>query len=181
MENTEDLACLDRHLAIHVTETRDTESVVENLQKAITMSCNKTFKSRENTRKPTKQKPVLWWTKELTTKRKRLNSLRRRYQRTKNNEELREYRKDIYYEEKLKYQSTIKKEKLKSWKAYCNLTPCINPWNAVYKLATNKAKRSQTLSTLHKPDGSLSSDLNETMKIMVEYLIPKDEQTDDTD
>ena len=61
------------------------------------------------------------------------------------------------------------------------MTPHTNPSNAVYKLATNKAKRSQTLSTLQKPDGSLTSDLNETMKIMAEYLIPKDEQPDDTD
>jgi hypothetical protein len=30
-----------------------------------------------------------------------------------NNEELREYRKNIYHEEKTKYQATIKKEKLK--------------------------------------------------------------------
>ena len=37
------------------------------------------------------------------------------------------------------------------------------------------------LTTLQKPDGSLTSDLNQTMKIMIEYLIPKDEQTDDTD
>ena len=113
MENTEDLAGLDRDLAMHVTETRDIVSVVENLQKAITMSCNKSFKPRENTRKPTKQKPVPWWTKELTTKRKRLNALIRRYQRTKNNEELREYRKNIYYKEKLKYKSKIKKGKIK--------------------------------------------------------------------
>ena len=28
---------------------------------------------------------------------------------------------------------------------------------------------------------ALMSDLNETVKIMIEYLIPKDEQTDDTD
>jgi hypothetical protein len=40
-----------------------------------------------------------------------LNALRRRYQSTKNNEELRERRKNIYYEEKANYQATIKKRK----------------------------------------------------------------------
>jgi hypothetical protein len=110
-----------------------------------------------------------------------LNTLRRRYQRTKNNEELREYRKNIYCEEKAKYQATIKKEKLKSWEEYCNLIPGTNPWNAVYKLALNKTKRSQTLTNLQKPDGSLKHNLNETVKTVMEYLIPKDEQTDDTD
>jgi len=32
---------------------------------------------------------------------------------------------------------------------------------------------------LQKPGGSLTSDLNETVKGMRDYLIPKDEQLDD--
>jgi hypothetical protein len=36
------------------------------------------------------------------------------------------------------------------------------------------------MTTLPKPDGSLTSDFNETVKIMIDYLIPKDEQIDDT-
>jgi hypothetical protein len=64
------------------------------------------------------QKLVPWWTEDLTIKRKRLNALRRRYQRTKTNEELRGHRKNMYYEEKANYQAAIKKEKIKSWKEY---------------------------------------------------------------
>jgi len=67
----------------------------------------------------TKQKSVPWWTADLTIKRKRLNALRRRYQRTKNDEDL---SKSKYFEEKKEYQITIKKEKIQSWKDYCNLT-----------------------------------------------------------
>jgi len=61
------------------------------------------------------------------------------------------------------------------------LTWCANPWNAVYKLASNKTKRSQTMTTLQKPDGSLTSDLNETLKVMIDHLSPNDKQSDDTD
>jgi hypothetical protein len=61
------------------------------------------------------------------------------------------------------------------------LTPCTNPCNAVYRLASNKTKSSQKLTALQKPDGSLTSGLNETVKVMTDYLIPKDEQLDDTD
>ena len=43
---------------------------------------------------------------------KRLNTLRRLDQRTKNNEDLREYRKNTYYEEKTKYQGNNKKGKI---------------------------------------------------------------------
>ena len=127
------------------------------------------------------QKSVPWWTEELTVKRKKLNSLRKLYQRTKNNQQLRERRKSRYYEEKTTYQATIKREKLKSWKEYCNLTPCADPWNAVYRLASNKTKRIQTMTTLQKPDGSLTSDRNETLKVVIDRLTPNDEQSDDTD
>ena len=43
---------------------------------------------------------------------KRLTALRRLDRRTKNNEHLRVYRKTTYYDEKTKYQATIKKEKI---------------------------------------------------------------------
>ena len=36
------------------------------------------------------------------------------------------------------------------------------------------------MTTLQKPDGSLTSNLNETMKVMSDYLIPTDDQLDDT-
>jgi hypothetical protein len=114
MENPEDSTSLDTNLAEYIKETDDIEGDIEKLQDTITSSCNKSFKTRETTQKTTKHKSVPWWTEELTIKRKRLNALRRCYQRTKNSEVLREHRKNIYYEEKTKYQTTIKKEKLKS-------------------------------------------------------------------
>jgi len=54
---------------------------------------------------------VPWWTEELTFQRKRFNALRRRYQRTTNNNELRERRKNQYHDEKRKYQAAIKRGK----------------------------------------------------------------------
>jgi len=54
--------------------------------------------------------------------RKRTNALKRRFQRTINNNDLRERRKNLYHDGKLKYQAAIKREKFKSWKEYCQLT-----------------------------------------------------------
>ena len=87
----------------------------------------------------------------------------------------------MFTEEKANNEATIKKEKIKSWKEYCNLTPSTNPWNAIYKMAINKTKKSQTITTLQKPDGSLASNYNETMQVMSDYLIPTDDQLHDTD
>jgi hypothetical protein len=111
----------------------------------------------------------------------RSNALRRRYQRTTNNDDLRESRKNQYYDEKTKYQATIKRKKIRSWREFCKLTSSTNPWNAVYKLASNKTKTSQTLSTLQKPDESLTNDINETVTYMLDYLITKHEEDNDSD
>jgi hypothetical protein len=78
-----------------------------------------------------------------------------------------ESRKNQYQEEKTKYQAAIKREKIKSWNDFCNLTSSTNPWNAVYKIAANKAKRTKTLTTLQKPDGTLTTDINETVIYML--------------
>ena len=86
-----------------------------------------------------------------------------------------------YHEEKTKYQVAIKKEKIESWKEFCNLTSSTNPQNAVYKLASNKGKRSKTLSTLQKPDGSLTTDINETITYILDYLNTKDEEDNGSD
>jgi hypothetical protein len=90
--------------------------------------------------------------------RKRVNALRRRYQRTRNSEELREQRKTHYLEGKARYATTIKKEKITSWKDYCNMTSSSNPWNEVYKLAAGKRKNDTQITTLRKSDGSQTAD-----------------------
>jgi hypothetical protein len=72
--------------------------------------------------------------------RKRVNVLRRRYQRTRNSEELRDQRKTQYLEGKAGYVATTKKEKITSWKEYFNMTSSTNPWNEVCKLAAGKGK-----------------------------------------
>jgi hypothetical protein len=181
MKSREDLETQDNILAKYIQETEDIESVVAKLQTVITTSSKKSFKTRRSTNKTTKQKSVPWWTAELTIKRKRLNALRRLYQRTKNNEELRDNRKKAYYEERKEYVTTIKTEKTKSWKEYCNLTPHTNPWNAIYKLAANKTRGSQMLTTLKRQDGTNTTNIEETVKMMAEHLIPKDDDTDDTE
>jgi hypothetical protein len=177
----EESANLDRVLASQVKKTNHIERAVDLLQKALISSCNKSFRTRWATKKTTKHKSVPWWTEELTLKKKRINVLRRRYQRKTNNDDLRERRINQYHEEKSKYQAEIKREKIKSWKEFCTLTSSTNPWNDVYRLASNKAKRGQCLSSLQKPDGSLTTNINETVTYMLDYLISKDEEDNDSD
>jgi hypothetical protein len=105
--------------------------------------------------------------------------MRRRYQRTVRNENLREDRKQLYQQEEKKYVAALRKTKLLSWKEYCNATTTSNPWNAVYKLASGNLKQSSTLSTLKKADGTDTKDLAETICYMIETYTPEDKEETD--
>jgi len=109
--------------------------------------------------------------------RKRTNALRR-FQRTRKNEGLREQRKTSYLEEKARYGATIKREKIRSWKEYCNLTTSSNPWNDVYKLAAGKRRNNTQITTMRKPDGSLTEELRETLQLMPKHFTPEDTDHD---
>jgi hypothetical protein len=60
------------------------------------------------------------------------------------------------------------------------MTSSSNPWNTVYKLASNKNKKSPIMTTILKPDGSYPSNLNEIVQVMLDHLSTVDDQTEDT-
>ena len=110
--------------------------------------------------------------------RKRTNALRR-YQRTPNNEDLRKSRKVQYIEEKKNYQAAIRKEKTHSCKQHCTITTPNNTWNEVYRLAAGKTREKLTLTTLIKPNGSRTTNIDENLQTMMDQLNPEDSTQDD--
>jgi len=124
---------------------------------------------------------VPWWTKELTIVRKQLNVFRRKYQRMKNNNNLRNQRQTEYYAEKAQYKAKLKSAKIQSWKQYCNKTSSTNPWNIVYKSAAGKINNRQIMSTLQKTNGSHTEDLREMIQCTLQHLIPKDKEEEETE
>jgi hypothetical protein len=100
------------------------------------------------TGKALRHKSIPWWTSRLTTQRKEVNAKRLWYQRTKENNELREQRKVQYLASKAAYTAAIRREKIKSWKEFCNVTSATNAWNAIYKMAAGKTKRATHITTL---------------------------------
>jgi hypothetical protein len=146
---------MDMNLSTTVANENDLEMLVDSFTEAMQTACREAFKI--NTKNKTKEKKsVPWWTDSLTIMRKRINALRRLHQRTKNNEELRESRKHKHLEEKKKYQYEIRKEKINSWKEYCNMAVSLNPWSHEYKLATGKVRTNSIMTTLRKPDGTVT-------------------------
>ena len=86
---------------------------------------------------------------------------------------MREAKKQQYLQEKRKYEATLRKTKIQSWKQCCNSTTSSNHWNTVYKLATGKIKSGSTLSTLRNPDGSVTTGMAETVLYMIDTFAPE--------
>ena len=172
---------LDDALCTRLTEDMAIEKHIDDFSYDLRVACNKSFKTQRASKRLTPHKSVPWWTEELTIMRKRTNTLRRRYQRTRNNEELREKHKIQYYAGKAIYAATIKKEKTRSWKEYCNITSSKNPWNEVYKLAAGKRNTCTQITTLRKPDRSLMADIKETLCLVLDYFTPTHNLHDDND
>jgi hypothetical protein len=85
-----------------------------------------------------------------------------------------------YHKSKAQYTATIKREKLRSWKKYCNMTGA-NPWNEIYKLAVGKRRQHLLFTSLQKPDESLTTDMDETVTLMLEHFMPEDNAQDDSE
>ena len=148
---------LDEELRHKVRTYSDAEQVIEQCHICIEESCKGAFRLSKEKSQYTKDKSVPWWTPELTILRKRVNALRRRYQRTTNNEELRQERRNQYLEGNRTYQATLNKTEMESWKKYC-ITDGSNPWNAVYKITASKLRRQWSFSTLQKDDGTFTTE-----------------------
>ena len=172
---------LDEYISSRFANIEDVEDVVNKFNDAITKACNKSFKISRAKTKTKNKRSVPWWTEDLTISRKRVNAFRRKFQRTRNNDNLRDQRKTDYQIEKAKYQAKIKNAKIQSWKQYCNKTSATNPWIIVYKSAAGKIKNGQIMSTLQKTNGSHTSDLRETIQCILENLIPIDDKAEETD
>ena len=129
---------MDMNLATTAAKENDLERLVDSFTEAMQTACRETFKTISTQNKTKQRKSVPWWKDSLTIMRKRINALQRLYQRTRNNEELRESRKRKYHKEKIKYQYEIRKEKINSWKEYCNVAASLNPWSHVFNSQQGK-------------------------------------------
>ena len=177
-ENTEHKQ-LDEMLRIQVTEEADVERSVNEINEALRAACKKSFKTVKTSQKNGSNKTVPWWTDVLKIMRKKVNAMRRRYQKTTADEELRGNRKNQYLEEKRKYQGAIRKAKLDSWKKFCSVSGSTNPWNEVYRIASGKLRKNAIMTTLRKPDDTLTTDLDDTIRNMLNYFTPTDDERDD--
>ena len=171
---------LDETLTQKLEATRKVHEFTEKLEEVIQKASMETRGNGNKAKQKEKGKTVPWWTNGLTRLRKKTNAMRRRYQRTTDNEILRENRRKQYNKAKAEYQATVRKEKSRSWKEYCTMTSPSNPWNEVYKLASNKLRNKAMIMTMQKPDGSKTESTEETLRLILHQLTPEDNPQEDT-
>ena len=172
---------LDEHLSQTVAAAACMETVIEELQEALETACRSSFRIRNKSQKATSHKSVPWWTQNLTILRKKVNAQRRKFQRTKDNNDLREHRKEQYLATKAEYAAAIRKERYTSWKEYCTTTSITNPWSGIYKTLAGRDRRAAPQTTLKQKDGTLTTNLQETIQHILQILTPEDNQADDTE
>ena len=63
---------------------------------------------------------------------------------------------------------------------YCSSTEVSNSLNAIYKIASGKLRSTTCLTTLQQPDGTFTLDAESTTKHMLDYFVPKDNQTNES-
>jgi len=100
-----------KHCEILTLES-DTENVVRKYQDSREAASKKSFKVRQLMQRTIGFNSVPWWTGELTIMRKKINAMRRRYQRTLQDSNLHETRKLQYLQEKRMYEATLRKAKI---------------------------------------------------------------------
>jgi hypothetical protein len=170
---------LDEDLSQRVRKAQNTEEVIEEFQEVLDKACKSSYRLNRTTKKETHHKRFAWWTQSLTILRKKFNVQRRRFQRTKGNNVLREQRKEQCLTTNAEYTATIRKERLSSWKKYCTMTSATNPWNGIYKLVAGRRKQTAPITTLRQKDGKLTANLHETLQYMIQEFTPGDNPDND--
>jgi hypothetical protein len=105
----------DNAISQKVKQCEDIGIAEQKFIAAITAACDATFQVSRPGKRANKQSSAPRWTRELTILRKKANALRRRYQRTKTDNNLRQERRQMYLEGNRIYQPKLREEKLRSW------------------------------------------------------------------
>lgn len=169
-----DFNYLDKFIASVIRSTANLNLFMVQFMEIVKLTCDKTIPKSTITACKRGHGSVPWWNNELTELRRTVNSLRRKFQRTKNDAILRDTRKKEYYATKIKYKDLIKTAKAKSWKKFCNATNKSQPWNYIYKAAAGKLKTQTLFTSIQRQDGSYTCTLEETLNVLLEKYVPLD-------
>jgi hypothetical protein len=175
--NWESFLCEYKHKLIELNNDLNTCNNVSLLDsfvlKYTTMLCELCEKFMAKFKPKRDRRMNKWWTQELSSIRRQVNTARRRYQRcqTYRRPQLR----DQYTAIDRKYKQLIDKNKTNSFNAFISESSAENPWGLAYRIAKDKIF-APILSELVNTDGNLIIDEKMIAKEIFDKLFPNDDQ-----
>ena len=177
-EDIRDWTACNNEISQKIKLHPDTERVIQKFTSAITAACNTTFQVTKPGNQAAKKQRVPWWTNDLMLLWKKTLALRRRFQRTKNNDNLRLERRQQYQECNRIYKTKLGEEKLQCWKDFCSNTntESSNLWNRVYRYVAGRLRNKFILATLKTGNNNYITDMQSTINQMTEHFVPEDSE-----
>ena len=120
------------------------------------------------------------WNSELTNARRAARKARSHYQRA-NTEQQRLYLLDVYRRLKDQYKAKLLEVRTKSWENFVNTQLTTDVWGVPYKLAVEKIRPTDIISTLERGDGTTTTTREETLELLMDVLLPDDKLEDDNE
>ncbi|KAI4474757.1 hypothetical protein M0802_015458 [Mischocyttarus mexicanus] len=163
---------LIKELGKRLVDSRDKklDEMVENLQKGIGQVCDMSIP-----RIKVGEKQVGWWTKEIAGRRRNMRRKQKRWLKTRD-----ESSRTQFVAARTRYFAGIRDEKRKWWTKVLEDEGEKEPWSKAYKIIMEKNKRETKIISLRNDDGSLTENLEETVELMLNKLIPKDSMENDS-
>jgi hypothetical protein len=127
-----DMEC-NNDLSQKIKQCTDIGEATHKFTSAIQAACDTSFQVLRPGKRAIRERSLPWWSSELSILRKRALVMRRRYQRTKNDADQRQERRQQYQESNRIYQVKLREAKISSWKDFCSRTHNSNPCNSVYQ------------------------------------------------
>ncbi|GJQ77957.1 hypothetical protein Trydic_g2318 [Trypoxylus dichotomus] len=158
------------------TRTREIETIAKRINDAVITACEQSMPRQREFKKS-----VPWWTPQLTTLRRDANRLRRRYQRSRDDDIRRE--REIEYRAKYtEYKNAIRVTRIEKWREFCTKSGGKDPWGLAYRVVRRKRGNTGASATLKRARDEYTQDARETAELLLETFFPSDDaDTDDED
>ncbi|GBN90275.1 Putative protein in type-1 retrotransposable element R1DM [Araneus ventricosus] len=153
---------------MYSAEGKTLDEIIEEVHIALYKLCVKNCKRREG-----KPSDAIWWNSELEVKRSRVRALRRRFQRTYQEEE-RLFRKIKFKKEMAEFTQSIATAKTNSFRSFLKGVLKVNSFRTFYSLVKDSIRNFGHLCPIKQQDGSFSTSFKESMQIILEYHFPRD-------
>lgn len=153
-----------------------TNEDIDILVKWVTKTMHKSAKGTIP-KKRSFQKSVPWWNQELTTIKRRVNTLRRQYQQ-QTNEDQRRIERSEYRKARREYTRNINQTRRNSLIKFVEETSQKDPYGFIYKMLNNKVNAKKALVSINKEEGQ-TRDWQETATALLRGFFGEPTEQDD--